>query len=102
MTRGNFGWEMKEQLKSIALTTTTVFPILQTGNGIVLCASEITASAGISALCESQGLKFATGCVHVCVNTDAVATVLIMCNYGTAASTPNFYSVITAGIDEGG
>ena len=98
MTRGNVAWEMKEMSKGKAAISTTVFPIINTTNGIVMCYTAITATATLSALCESQGMKFARGCLAVCVHTDAVATVLLMCNVGTLASTPSWYAVITAGV----
>ena len=101
MTRGNVAWELNEMSKGKAAISTTVFPVIQTSDGIVLCYSLITTSATITALCESQGLKFATGCLHICVKADAAATIKMMCNYGTAATTPNWYAVISTGTDTG-
>ena len=98
MTRGNVAWEMNEMSKGRALNSTSVSVMFQTSQGIVMCASLITATATLSALCESQGIKFAPGCLHHCCSTNAVATVLEMVNYGTTASAPTWYASISTGV----
>ena len=98
MSTGNIAWEMNMMSKGKAAITTTVFPVIQTSDGIVLCYSRITVCSVLSALCESQGIRFATGCEHICVHSDAVATILKIINYGTVGSAPSWYSVITAAV----
>lgn len=100
MSRGNIGHELRTMQPAKAGISTNVYPIFESADGIVLCYSRITSSATLTAL-VTNGLKFAPGCLCICVNSLAAATTLLMANYGTVNTAPNFYSVMTAGIDVG-
>ena len=96
MSIANVGNELKNMQPAVAGNTTMITPIFESKDGIVIAYSQLTASAALTAL-VANGVKFAPGCLCICVHSDAVATVYLMANYGIATA-PDFYSVITAGV----
>ncbi|MHC4891455.1 MAG: hypothetical protein ACYTEO_18535 [Planctomycetota bacterium] len=98
MSMGNIAEELRQMTPGKAGSTTQLYPMFKTEDGIVLAYSAITASATLTALVDDGVTKFAYGCQVICVHSDAVATVLCLVNFG-AATAPNFYSMMTAGIE---
>jgi hypothetical protein len=101
MSRGNIAFEMKTMTEGKAAISTKVTPIFSSEDGIIFGYSRITTSATLTALVDDGVTRFAPGCIIICVNSLAVSSVLGMVNYGTVATAPNFYSLITAGTDVG-
>jgi hypothetical protein len=69
---GNIAEELRQMTPGKAGSTTQLYPMFKTEDGIVLAYSAITASATLTALVDDGVTKFAYGCQVICVHSDAV------------------------------
>jgi len=91
-TKGNLAWQLDTMLRGKAVTTAPQ-AIFAAGDAKVICYSSITTAAALDGITDGS---LGPGCIHICVSDDAVGSVQVMYNQGTATA-PTFFAMISAG-----
>jgi len=89
----NIAFTLKNMLPGEAAVSNKVYPIFESQDGIILGYSLVTSVSTLTALCESDGVKYAPGCLIICVHSSMPTTsVAWLINQGIA-SAPSFVSI---------
>lgn len=79
-SKGSQAWDLNQMSPGRAVSTARIDCLYRTSDGMVLGVTNITAVAALSAQRVAIGETFAPGCMIICVNSAAAATVALYTN----------------------